>query len=329
MPRTAPSQPQADRAQLALAIATKAPGATVLADTLRVQPFGRAAAGSDTATAGAAGRVKAIMAASLILAALAGCQSTPSVPPTSAEAVGEFRPGSGYVNGYLDRKLLPNSLALLPPPAAEGSAAAAADLDAYRQTRALRDTPRWTMATADDNLRFPKAAEVFSCALDMPINAESTPHLNMLLRRTLLDAGLSTYGAKDHYKRTRPFVALKESTCAPASEPALAKDGSYPSGHAALGWAWGLVLTEIAPDRADAILQRAHAFGQSRVICGVHWQSDVDAGRLMGAATVARLQSDPTFQAQAALARQEVMSARSLGSKSAMNCAAESDALRR
>lgn len=264
-----------------------------------------------------------------VLAALTGCQTAPPAPSTSPEVVGEFRAGSGYLKGYLDRKHLPDSLALLPPPPADSSAEAAADLAVYRSTRALRDTPRWTLAAADDNLKFPRAADVFSCALDMPISQTATPHLNMLLRRTLLDAGLSTYGAKDHYKRQRPFAALKEGTCAPASEAALVKDGSYPSGHSALGWAWGLVLAGIAPDKADAVLQRAHAFGQSRVICGVHWQSDVDNGRVMGAAAVARLQSDPMFTAQVALAREEVADARSKGAKSPLNCAAEKAALGR
>lgn len=268
-------------------------------------------------------------AALAALAALAGCQTAPPAPPTSPDVVGEFRAGSGYLKGYLDRQQLPDSLALLPPPPAAGAVEAAADLAIYRSTRALRDTPRWALASADDNLKFPKAADVFSCALDLPISQEATPHLNMLLRRTLLDAGLSTYGAKDHHKRQRPFVALKEGTCAPASEAALAKDGSYPSGHAALGWAWALALAGIAPDRADAVLQRGHAFGQSRVICGVHWQSDVDQGRVMGAAALARLQSDATFQSQWALARQEVQVARAKGAKSPLNCAAEKAALGR
>lgn len=268
-------------------------------------------------------------ALAVLAAVLAGCQTAPPAPPTDPAVVGEYRAGSGYLKGYLDRKQLPDSLALLPKPPANGSAEAAADLAVHRATRALRDTPRWALAAADDNLKFPKAAEVFSCALDLPISAEATPHLNMLLRRTLLDAGLSTYGAKDAYKRQRPFAALNEGTCAPGSEANLRNDGSYPSGHAALGWAWALVLTGIAPDRADALLQRGHAFGQSRVICGVHWQSDVDNGRVMGAAALARLQSDPSFSAQAALAKQEIADARAKGAKSPLNCAAEKAALGR
>ena len=259
------------------------------------------------------------------LAALfAGCQ-TP--PPTSPEVVGEFRKGSGYLNGYLNPKQLPNSLALLPPPPAAGSAQAAADMETYQSTRALRNTPRRTLATQDANLKFPAAASAFSCALGIPVSQEGTPNLNMLLRRTLLDAGLATYAAKDKYNRQRPFVVTGEETCTPAEQPMLSKDGSYPSGHSSIGWAWALVLVQAAPQNMDALLQRGYAFGFSRVVCGVHWQSDVDAGRVIGAATVARLQSDETFKAQVALARDEIAQAQAKGLKPAADCAAEAAAL--
>ena len=261
---------------------------------------------------------------------LAACQSVapaPPSPPTTLVAVGEFRPGSGYAKGYLDRALLPDSLALLPPPPLDGSPAQRADLAAYQTARALRDTPRWRLAALDAVLKFPQAADVFSCALDMPISPASTPHLTMLLRRTLLDAGLATYKAKDHYNRPRPFVALKEATCSPGEEAALTKDGAYPSGHAALGWAWALVLTEIAPERAQAVLARGHAFGESRSVCGVHWASDIEAGRLIGAAAVARLHADALFNAQLSAARLEVNQARAKGQRSTLDCAGEAIAL--
>ena len=176
-------------------------------------------------------------------------------------------------------------------------------------------------------MKFPAAAATFSCTLGVPISQQATPHLNMLLRRSLTDAGLATYAAKDHYQRQRPFVRFAEPTCSPQDEAALAKDGSYPSGHASLGWAWGLVLTEVAPERAQTLLERAYAFGQSRAICGVHWQSDVDAGRLVAAATVARLQSSADFRAQLALARAEVMAARAKGAQPEGDCAAEATTL--
>ncbi|OYU75243.1 MAG: acid phosphatase, partial [Burkholderiales bacterium PBB5] len=103
------------------------------------------------------------------LALLTGCQTTP-VPPTSPEVVGELRAGSGYLKGYLDRKQLPNSLALLPKPPAEGSPQQLADLATHRATRALRDTPRWQLADSDANLKWPHAASTFACALDIPVS---------------------------------------------------------------------------------------------------------------------------------------------------------------
>lgn len=270
-----------------------------------------------------------LVPAALAVLVLSACTTTPPAPPTTVAEVGESRPGSGYVVGYLSRSEMPDSLALLPPPPSEGSAALAADVEAFHKLTAVRNGPRGELAAKDANLKFPKASETFACALGVDISETATPHLNMLLRRTLSDAGLATYKAKEKYQRTRPFVALKASTCTPAEEPALMKDGSYPSGHSALGWAWALVLTDLAPERADALLQRGRAFSQSRGVCGVHWKSDIEAGRLVGSAAVARLHDNPVFKAQMAAAKQEIAQARTQGKvPSAAACAAEAEVIR-
>ncbi len=266
--------------------------------------------------------------ATLLACSLVGAACT-TPPTTSPEAVGEIRAGSGILNGYLPRADLPDSLALVAPPPAAGSPQALADESTAKGVTALRNSPRWNLAARDANLKFPQAADTFSCALGMPISAQDTPQLTMLLRRTLTDAGLATYRAKDHYKRTRPFVAFSEPTCTPAEEAMLSKDGSYPSGHSAVGWAFALVLTEIAPQRANPLLARGYAYGQSRVICGVHWQSDVDAGRVVAAATVARLHADPVFRAQLTAAGEEVSRGLAKNASPQASCAAEDAALAR
>lgn len=261
------------------------------------------------------------------LVLLAACAGTPPAP-VSALDVGELRPGSGYLNGYLSRAQIPDSLALLPPPPAQGSAAYAADVEAYRALTALQGSARGRQATRDAELQFPQAAGAFACALGVTISEQATPNLNMLLRRTLTDAGVVAYKAKEKYQRTRPFVAFDAPSCTPADEAMLRKDGSYPSGHAALGWAWALMLTELAPERTDALLQRGRSFGQSRGICGVHWKSDIEAGRLVGSATVARLHDSAVFRAQMAAARDELARQRAAGQvPSAADCAAEAATL--
>ena len=156
-----------------------------------------------------------------------------------------------------------------------------------------------------------------------------TPHLYQLLRRTLTDAGLSTYSAKDHYKRTRPFVASKEPICTPAEQAAIEKDGSYPSGHTAIGWTWALLLTEIAPERTGAILARGVAYGESRNVCNVHWHSDVVQGRVIGAGVAARLHAEPAFRADLEAAKSELAAVRAQGAKPSRDCAAEAAALTR
>jgi acid phosphatase (class A) len=253
----------------------------------------------------------------------AGCTSVER--PGKPAAVPELR--SDFRAGYLPREALPNSLLLVPPPPAAGSAALAFDEEANRKALALRGTPRFALAAEDANLLFPRAAGTFSCSLNAPVTEQDTPHLYTLLLRTLGDAGSSTRGAKNQYKRARPFLANKEPTCTPDEEARIGEEGSYPSGHSAAGWAWALVLAEVAPEQADAILARGRAFGQSRVVCNVHWQNDVLEGRTMGAATVARLHADPAFRADLEAAGQELAAARARGLKPVRDCGAEAAAL--
>ncbi|CAG37084.1 acid phosphatase [Desulfotalea psychrophila] len=232
-----------------------------------------------------------------------------------------------FLDGYLATDTLPDSLALLPQPPAKESTAFALDREVSKQSLTLRDTARWTLAARDARLTFPQAAEAFSCALGVPISEEETPHLYMLLRHTLTDAALSTDKAKDNYRRTRPFVVNGEPVCTPQQEEQLKKSGSYPSGHTSIGWAWTLILVEVSPEQTDAILARGWAFGQSRIVCNAHWQSDVMMGRIMGAAVVARLHADPAFLAEIEVAKAELKAFRTKGLPPTGDCRAEADAL--
>lgn len=163
--------------------------------------------------------------------------------------------------------------------------------------------------------------------MGMPIDQKKTPNVYQLMQKLLTDAGLSTYGAKNHYNRTRPFVVHQEGTCTPDQESILRGDGSYPSGHTAAGWAWAFALVEINPSRTDQLLQRARDFGQSRVICNAHWQSDVDNGKEMGAATFARLHASEDFRRTLSAAKVEVEKAQKAGLKPEGDCSAEAAAL--
>lgn len=213
----------------------------------------------------------------------------------------------GYADhpqGYLGADSRFEALAFLPPPPQADSLTAQNDLAVYRATRALKGQPRWFQAAADAEIVTPSAPNVFSEALGAPFEPERTPTLALLLGRMHADLETVQASAKASHARLRPFVSEPADICVDAA-PWLAESGSYPSGHAAMGWAWALVLSELAPDRAETILARGLAYGDSRVICGVHYVSDVEAGRLMGAALVARLKAEPAFQRDLERARAE------------------------
>lgn len=64
------------------------------------------------------------------------------------------------------------------------------------------------------------------------------------------------------------------------------------------------------PDRQDSILKRGYEMGQSRVICGYHFQSDVDAARLVASAVVARLHANDNFMKQTRQGQEGIRQAR-------------------
>ena len=248
---------------------------------------------------------------------LAGCTATAS-RPTAVEANVTTK-----AVGYLDAAAVPASLALVPAPPVAGSAGFALDEQVSREARALRGTPRFAQATRDAGLGFPEGANQFSCAIGLDVDAQRTPALYRLLERSRIDASAATRVAKKHHQRPRPFMVNGEPTCTPEDEAGLRGNGSYPSGHTSIGWAWALLLSEIVPDRADAIIARGRNYGESRLVCNVHWQSDILEGRFMGAAAVARLHDNPMFQRDLLAARREIDAARRAGQQSSRDCAAE------
>jgi acid phosphatase (class A) len=248
-------------------------------------------------------------------------------PSAAEDATAASKMAPARVAGYLPQTALPDSVALLPPPPALGSAAAALDQDSSGEALALRDTPRWRLASEDAVLKFPWAADDFSCALGIPVNEQDTPRLYGMLQRVMADAGASTGAAKNKYRRARPFMLDGQPTCSPEDESALRENGSYPSGHTSIGTAWALVLAEASPDQADKILARGRAFGDSRIVCHVHWESDVIEGRNIAAATVARLHGAPEFLDDLAAAKAEIAAARAKGLAPKRDCKFEAEAL--
>lgn len=225
-----------------------------------------------------------------------------------------------FARPYLRFGSVPSSIALLAAPPSGGSPAMEADRAANAQALTQRASPRWNAAATDADLGFPAVANNFSCALGAPISQRQTPALYRMMRRAALDAGGATSEAKAHYDRPRPFEVNRQPICTPRDARALRADGSYPSGHSAVGWAWALLLSELSPEQKEQVLARGHEFGQSRVVCNVHWQSDVDAGRVVAQAVVERLHRHAEFRRDFEAARKEIAGARRRGLPPARGC---------
>ncbi|MGH7022881.1 MAG: acid phosphatase [Caulobacteraceae bacterium] len=223
-----------------------------------------------------------------------------------AGAAGASAPrGGGYLNGHE-----PDVLAVIPQPPAPGSPRDRADRAIFRQTRGLEGTPRWRLAQSDADLF--KLLGDFSCAVGVTLTREDVPRLMALIIKAAPDISAAYNTPKDIYRKARPFTRDAGDICVPRSS-GFAKSFDYPSGHATWSWAVGLILARAAPDRAGQILGRARAFGESRVVCGVHNASAVAAGRLAADTVVSALEGDEAFRSDLAAARVQLSAVRAAG----------------
>ena len=206
---------------------------------------------------------------------------------------------------FLSVKDLPDGVKYLPAPPDTSSVAFLNDFSRYQWGKSIRNSKRGEQAIDDATQTAESLARQFSEAFGLEISQAATPQIFYLLSLLNSDCGYATQTAKHHYMRKRPFVQFHETTSIPAKEPHYRNTGSYPSGHTSIGWATALVLAEVNPARQQEIIQRGFDLGQSRVICGYHWQSDVDAARIVASAVVATLHTNPNFNAQLAKAKAE------------------------
>jgi acid phosphatase (class A) len=215
----------------------------------------------------------------LLAAALLACAGAASAQPAAAPLI--------------------DGPALAGPPPASGSPREAADRLSMRP-----QVSEERLAQARADLEF-NPWRMFQPALGDAFTAERLPRTAAVLSATIAGVNPAVNAAKDHYNRTRPYVGdMSLLRCDNPEAPGMG--GSYPTGHGAGGWALALVLAELIPSRADAILQRGRDFGESRIICGYHFPSDVEASRLIAAGGVARLHADPQFRRQLDAARREL-----------------------
>jgi len=238
--------------------------------------------------------------------ALSACASASTPAPTADDT--SLGPRPTKLTGYFAADPLDGQAILGPPPAPD-SPHGKADRAMFEETRKLEGSPRWKAAIQDNDLWGGGAIKRFSCAMGVSLDERQTPTTLRILHRVELDVRTVGTPAKDYYGRKRPLIGNDAPLCVPR-EDWMKTNASYPSGHSMTAWSWALILTELSPAKADPLLTLGRESGESRVICGVHFLSDVEAGRTLAAGMVARLHSEPAFTADLAAAKREIAAAK-------------------
>ena len=239
------------------------------------------------------GRISTILVAALLIASCSAAKKVSNEGRSSATA-------------YLADEDLPDATVFLPSPSKPGDALFAGDLAYYAWGKSVRSSQRGTVAHDDASSSMSYIAKRMEPALGFLIDADRMPNLCRLLSRSYTTTNNANKKAKDHFKRKRPYVEFDEPTGVPEGERGSRNSASYPSGHATRGWTMALVLAELFPERSEEILKVGYEYGESRVIVGYHYQSDVDAARIAAGAALAVLHANEDFQKDMELARKEL-----------------------
>ncbi len=210
------------------------------------------------------------------------------------------------VKPYVKADALPNALNFYPAPPETTSVQFMYDISQYMWGKSMRaDSARAALAIAQAETNLSEMVRMFSEPFGMEISAQKTPAIMNVIERGIATLRQVGRVPKKHYMRRRPFDRFNEPTLVPKDEETLRKNGSYPSGHTILAWSMAMLLVEINPAAQDALLKYAYEWGQSRVIAGFHWQSDVDASKVLVSGAFASLHNDETFLADMKKARAE------------------------
>jgi acid phosphatase (class A) len=192
---------------------------------------------------------------------------------------------------------------LLPPPAADHSAAQAMELADLHNIIAAATSERMTQAKWDDEHEDPSA---FFQTIGGGFDLKTLPATAEVLRVVMNDQAIAASAAKKLFLRKRPWVADPTiSTCDPNDNPL----SSYPSGHSMMGFSVGMILAALMPEKAQAILARASDYAFSREICGSHYPSDTHASQALAAAVATAMLKSPAFAPKFDAARAELRAA--------------------
>ena len=195
-----------------------------------------------------------------------------------------------------------NLLDLLPPPPANDSAQMKAELGEILTIQVTRTPEMAARAVADAEENVWR----FSDVIDNPkFTKENLPKFSAFFDRVVETEGAVVDPAKDVWKRPRPHLY---SDLVKPIVP-LSKSGSYPSGHTTVGTLMGIVLANMVPEKRPAIMARAWEYGHNRIVGGIHYASDIEAGRIAGTVIAETIMTHDDYKTEYEGAKAELRAA--------------------
>jgi acid phosphatase (class A) len=178
------------------------------------------------------------------------------------------------------------------PPPAPDSPATRAEIDRLLAMQSVRTPAQVEAARADRKTEVYRFYAVFGLA---PEHSAELRDVRRLAERVEDDVRIHVRAVKERFRRLRPYEIE------PRLQPCIADvrgDLSYPSGHAAYGYTMAELLSLMVPERRAELAARADEFAGQRMMCGVHFQSDLEAGRLAARRLMQEIAATPAFAAE-------------------------------
>ena len=194
-------------------------------------------------------------------------------------------------------------VALFVAPPAANSAQTRQELDELLAIQERRTQAEVDAARADRKTEVWQFAGALGLA---PGQVEDLDSLGDLAEQVEDDVRPYVRAAKHRFLRLRPYEVE------PRIEPCIENvrgDLSYPSGHATYGYVMAFLLADLVPERRQELISRAQDFARQRAVCGVHFPSDLEAGRRGASWLSAQFLANPQYQAASSKARGELREA--------------------
>jgi acid phosphatase (class A) len=194
---------------------------------------------------------------------------------------------------------------LLPPPPKDGSDLQRLDLAVVEQIYGGRSPERRARAEWDDSH---ESIELFFATLGPGFDLKKLPATAKLVGIIDNEQSVAANIAKVYFKRNRPWAidpTIRACDYKPDAKPLT----SYPSGHAMLSYSMGLILAQLMPEKSQAILARASDYAFSRVVCGAHYPSDIEASHVLATEMDMMMMDDKAFHAAFLAAKAELKAA--------------------